>query len=552
MPRRSAPATGVAHKRKERGYLMEFDYIIVGAGSAGCVLANRLTERDDVTVLLLEAGGRDLHPLIHIPAGFMKTLTNRRVNWCYETEPEEHANGRRIFFPRGKVLGGSSSINGHLYIRGQQQDYDTWAQMGNRGWSYDDVKPYFLKSENREGGAGDQGFHGKGGPLNIADPRERHPISDAFIASAETLGIPRTNDSNGAQHDGAGYFDNAMKNGRRMSSARAFLKPARKRANLHVEVNALAERIDFKDRRAVGVTYRQGDKQRTATARREVLLSGGTVNSPQLLQLSGVGPGAHLRAHGIDVVHDVAGVGENLQDHYMTRLSYRVKNAGSLNERSHGLRLVAEVAKYALFRRGLLAYGAGHVRLSVKSHPEQSIPDLQMGFTPGSYAGGQFGVLDPYPGMSCGVWVHRPDSRGRVTVKSANPQEPPAIALNYLSELSDREATVAGLKLCRQIFHGQPLANIRDIEELPGDQVSSDDEWLEYARANGSTVYHCVGTCKMGTDPMAVVDPTLKVHGIDGLRVVDASIMPRVVSANTNATVYMIAEKAADMIKADQ
>ena len=529
---------------------MEFDYIIIGAGSAGGVLANRLTEQPDVKVLLLEAGGKDTNPFIHIPGGFMKTLANPRVNWCYETEPVKNAKGRRIAYPRGKVLGGSSSINGHVYIRGQPRDYDTWAQMGNRGWSYDDVKPYFLKSEHREG-EGDSGFHGSDGPLNVADPRERHVLSEAFMDAAESLGVPRTQDNNGAQNDGVGYFHNAMKNGRRASSARAFLSPARKREHLEVKVNALARQILFDGRRASGVKFRQGSTERVARARREVLLCGGAVNSPQLLELSGIGAGHTLGELGIPVVHSLPGVGENLQDHYMVRMSYRVKNSLTLNERSRGPRLLKEIVTYTLFRRGLLAYAAGHVRASVKTRPELSTPDVQIGFTPGSFAGGQFGVMDRFPAMSIGTWMHRPESRGSIHIKSADPLSPPAIQPNYLSDSLDCDTTVAAMKFCRRIFNAAPLDGYRDFEDLPGADIESDAQWLDYARSNGSTVYHCVGTCKMGADPRAVVDPALRVHGVEGLRVVDASVMPRLVSANTNATVYMIAEKAADMIKSE-
>ena len=530
---------------------MEFDYIIVGAGSAGCVLANRLTELSDVNVLLLEAGGRDTNPFIHIPAGFIKTLADRRVNWCYETEPEEQANGRRIFYPRGKVLGGSSSINGHVYIRGQPRDYDTWAQLGNLGWSFDDVKPYFLKSEHREG-AGDAGFHGTDGPLNIADPREHHVLSEAFIKAAVSCGVEHNLDTNGESNDGVGFFQTAMKSGRRMSSARAFLKPARSRTNLHVETNAHAERIMFDERRASGVVYRRGHVECVAHARREVLLCGGAVNSPQLLELSGIGDAGVLATQGIPLVHDLPGVGENLQDHYMVRMSYRVKNTRTLNERSKGIGLLKEVATYAFNRRGLLAYAAGHVRASIKTRTELATPDVQIGFTPGSYALGEFGELDRFPGMSTGVYMHRPESRGSIHIRAPDARKPPAIQPNYLDDAIDRSTIVEGLKFCRRIFSAPAFDRYRDVEDLPGDAVVSDADWLDYARGIGTTVFHCVGTCKMGTDPRAVVDPNLKVNGVDSLRVVDASIMPRLVSANTNATVYMIAEKAADMIKADR
>ena len=524
-----------------------YDYIIVGAGSAGCVLANRLSEDPRTTVLLLEAGGPDRNPFIHIPAGFAKTLDDVRVNWCYATEPEPESGNRAIHFPRGKVLGGSSSINGHLYVRGQRQDFDHWAQLGNRGWSYDDVLPYFKKSENREGGG--DAYHGAGGPLQVADIRERHPVSDAFMAAAAHLGVPRNPDYNGAEQEGVGYFQQCMANGRRSSAATAFLKPARRRPNLRIVTRALASRISLDGRRATGVVYRAAGRSLRARAGREVIVAGGAVNSPQLLQLSGIGSPDLLADLGIPVRQALPGVGSNFQDHYVARVSYRLRDVVTLNERSRGLRFLGELAKYAVFRRGLLALSVAHVGASVRSRPELESPDLQYVFMPASFEGGIAGGLDRFPGMSCGCWLHRPESRGSVTAISADPATAPAIRPGYLSAAADRETMVAGLKLARRFCQAPAFDPYRVAEVLPGAAVESDADWLDYARRNGSTVYHAVGTCKMGGDPLAVVDDRLRVHGLDGLRVVDASIMPTLVSANTNAAVIMIAEKAADMIK---
>ena len=525
---------------------MSYDYIIVGAGSAGCVLANRLTEDAGNRVLLLEAGGRDTNPYIHIPAGFTKTLDDPGVNWCYQTEPEAELSGRRVFYPRGKVLGGSSSINGHIYIRGQPEDYDQWAQLGNRGWSFEDVLPYFKKSEDREGGG--DAYHGVGGPLTISDPRERHEISEAIIRAAGECGVPRSDDINGAQHDGIGFYQTAMRNGRRCSAAVAFLKPARQRHNLDIETRALVERLMLDGKRAQGVAYRKNGKQVEARAAREVILAGGAVNSPQLLMVSGIGPSERLQALGIPVAHDLPGVGQNLQDHMMVRLVYRAKNAVTFNERTHGIRLLGEVVKYAFRRRGVLALAPGQVRASIKTRPELATADAQFTFVPASFADGVSGGLQKFPGMSCGTWLHRPASRGEIDITSADPTAAPTIQPNYLSDRSDGDAIVAALKIARQILQAPALERYRDGGTLPGDEVQTDAAWLDFARRTGTTVFHCVGTCKMGNDPMAVVDGALNVHGIEALRFVDASIMPTLVSANTNATVYMIAEKAADMI----
>lgn len=530
--------------------MQEFDYVITGAGSAGCVLANRLSEDPKVSVLLLEAGPKDRNPMIHLPAGFASTLKDPKVNWLYETEPEPGANNRAIVWPRGKVLGGSSSINGLLYVRGQTQDYDRWAQLGNRGWAWDDVEPYFRKSvDHAEPGA----LHGVGGALAVSAAPDRHPISDAFIAAGETLGIPRRDDLNGLDQEGIGYYHMTARNGLRVSTAKAFLKPIRIRKNLNIVTGALAFRIFFEGTRAEGVAYSRGGRQCYAKARREVLVCGGAVNSPQLLQLSGIGPAALLREHGIDVVADLPGVGENLQDHYVIGCAYRCTRPVTVNEQSRGLPLLGEALKWLVLRRGLLAMSAAHIGAFVKTRPELDSPDVQYHILPASMtqniAPGKM-ELDSFPGMTCAPCQLRPQSRGSIRIKSSIPTTPPAIRPNYLTARLDQETVVESLKIARRLFNAAPLDPYRGAELEPGADVQSDDELLAFARERGNTIYHPVGTCKMGSDPMAVTDAQLRVHGIQNLRVIDASIMPNLVSGNTNAPVIMIAEKAADMIKA--
>ncbi|MDP1966974.1 MAG: GMC family oxidoreductase N-terminal domain-containing protein [Reyranella sp.] len=534
-----------------------FDYVIVGAGSAGSVLANRLSEDPNVSVCVLEAGPSDWHPFIHIPAGFMYTLVNPRVNWLYTSEPSEWTGGRRIAAPRGKTLGGSSSINGHIYNRGQRLDFDGWAQRGNHGWGYADVLPYFRRTEQRIADvpdAIDETFRGNEGKLPITDLDWRDPLCEAFIEGAVQMGIPRNRDYNGTMQAGVSYVQRVIRNGRRVSAARAFLYPAMKRPNLTVRTHAQATEIVLEGKCATGVRYRKGGRngrQLEVRAIKEVILCGGTVNSPQLLQVSGIGPAPLLLSLGIAVKHALPGVGENLRDHYAPRFVARVKNAMSINERSHGLRLVGEVLKYVVSRKGILALNPTLIYVFWKSDERVDNYDLQLTFTPASYKEGVQSTLDDFPGMTIASWQQRPDSTGYVRARSADPFEAPLIQPNYLAAESDRRVLLAGMKLARRLLGSQPLAKYYDREEFPGAEKRSDDDLLTAAKQRGTTTFHLMGSCRMApdSDPTAVVDDQLRVRGLEGLRVVDASIMPTMPSANLNASVLMIAEKAADMIR---
>ena len=536
--------------------MQEYDYIVVGAGSAGCVLANRLTADGTATVLLLEAGGKDTNPMIHIPIGYSKTLKDPSVNWLYETEPDATSGGRPHVWPRGKVLGGSSSINGLLYVRGQAADYDRWAQLGCTGWSHADILPYFKRAEGNER-LTDCDLHGTDGPLNVSDPRDSHPISDAVIEAGVQAGIPFNNDCNGESQDGISYFQMTVKNGRRWSMAMAYLRPALNRANLKLEIRAHAERIVFDGKRAVGVRYTQNGSSIEARARREVILSGGAINSPQLLELSGIGDAEVLAAAGVPVLHALKGVGTNLQDHYIVALQYRLKDCISVNELSRGWRLMREAVRYAVQRKGLLTLSAAHIQAYVRTRPGLDGPDVQFHILPATMDIDKFSLegkmeLEKLPGLTIAPCQLRPESRGSVHLKTANPFDRPAIRPNYLADEMDRTTIVEGLKWGRKIAEQEALRPWIANEIVPGAEAASDAALLEYAQQAGATLYHPVGTAQMGraNDPMTVVDAELRVHGIDGLRVVDASVMPRLVSGNTNAPTVMIAEKASDMILA--
>jgi choline dehydrogenase len=542
----TAPSQAAGNRSFEA---LEFDYVIVGAGSAGCVLANRLSADGRNSVLLLEAGPKDTNLWIHVPLGYGKLFKEKTVNWMYQTEPEPGLDGRTVFQPRGKVLGGSSSINGLLYVRGQHEDYDRWRQRGNAGWGYDDVLPYFKKAENQQRGADE--YHGSGGPLPVSDWRHADPLSEAFVVAAAQTGIPTNPDFNGASQEGAGFFQTTTQRGRRASTAYSYLRPAKTRSNLHVETSALAQRILFEGRRARAVEYRQSGALRTARARKEILVSSGAYNSPQLLQLSGVGPAELLKQHGIDIVLDAPGVGNDLQDHLQVRLVTRCSQPVTLNDvLNHPVRRVMAGARYAAFRKGPLTVAAGTSGAFFKTNPRLATPDIQIHFLP--FSTDRMGEkLHSFSAFSASVCQLRPESRGSLRIKSADPAVPPEIRINYLATETDRTAFIEGFKILRKILAAPALKPYAVDEILPGSKVTSDEDILAFCRRTGSTVYHPTSTCRMGNDSLAVVDQRLRLRGIEGLRVVDASVMPDLMSGNTNAPTIMIAEKASDMILED-
>jgi len=542
-------------KAGESGTTLNVDYIVVGAGTAGSVVAGRLSEHGRYSVCVLEAGPKDNNPFIHIPAGVLYTIRNPSLNWMYKGVGSPGLNGRAINQARGKTLGGSGSINGHIYNRGQRMDFDYWAQQGNRGWGYEDVLPYFKKSENKIGQA-DAGYHGTGGPFTITDVDETDELCDAFIAGAESLGIPRNGDYNGKQQEGISYAQRSVHRGRRVSPARCFLYPAMKRGNTHVITGAHVQRILFENGSAVGVAYKLGpgdSKERLITANREVILCAGAIASPHMLQLSGVGDAEQLQSLGIEVVQNLSGVGQNFRDHYAVRSVARIQNAITINERIRGLSLMRECYKYAIHRKGALAMTPTLVYCFWKSDERLDNSDIQITFTPASYPQGVQSGLDKFPGATVACWQHRPISAGFVRAVSDNPEVTPEIQANFLAEAEDQRTIIAALRLCRHILNSKAFRPYMAEEIWPGNEKQTDAELLDHAQRTGNTAYHPMGTCRMGpvNRPDSVVDDCLRVHGVRNLRVADASIMPMIPSANLNASALMIGEKAADLILKD-
>lgn len=528
-----------------------FDFIIIGGGSAGSILAHRLGEAGK-SVCVLEAGPPDRNPFIRMPAGFVKTLFDPKLTWQFEHSGSEGTAGRSIQVTQGRTLGGSSSVNGAVYNRGQAADFDHWAQLGNAGWDFKSVLPYFRRTERRIG-PGDDTYRGRDGALPITTHAWRDKVCDAFIRAAEAAGVPRNDDSNGASQAGVGYYQSAIERGRRVSAAHAFLHPARKRFAVDVRTDVLAHGIELEDGRAVAVRYRRSGTQEPARirARAGVIVSAGTVNSPKLLQLSGIGPGALLQQHGIAVLRHLPGVGENFRDHYSPRLVARTRpGTDGINKRVTGLPLAREFAAWLVGRPSVLALSPALVHVFWKTDPALDNPDFSLVFTPGSYKRGFIGRLDDFPGLTCGVWQMRPESRGHVRITSPDPLAKPELQPNYLGSEFDRRTLVAALRFADSLLRRTEMKDVIEEIIIPEKPARTDNDWLDFARDYGSSSYHLVGTCKMGpgTDPLAVVDPGLKVHGLDGLYVVDASVMPTMPSANTYAATLMIAERGADLI----
>jgi choline dehydrogenase len=529
---------------------LEFDFIIVGAGSTGCVLANRLSADGRYTVAIVEAGGKDHSPWIHIPVGYFKTIKNPSLNWMYRTEADKGLNGRSLNWPRGKTLGGSSSINGLLYVRGQAQDYDNWRQMGNTGWSWEDVLPLFKRAEAWEGG-GDQ-WRGDDGPLSVTKSRKSWKIVDAWVKAAQEAGFAYNHDYNGKKQDGVGYFQLTARNGLRCSSAKAYLSPVRNRHNLRIFTNFLTGKVEFEGRRAVAISGTRNNQPVTLKARREIILSAGAIGSPQIMMLSGIGPGKHLREKGIEVVLENKSVGKNLQDHLQARPVYKC-SVPTINTRTRGMFNQAKIAiEYALYRTGPMTMAASLGTGYLKTRPELETPDIQFHIQPFSAENPTTGV-DDFDAFTASVLQLRPQSTGELRLRSADPEDHPEIHPNYLSTKLDQDTIVDGIRIARKICRQKAVNDLITEEHAPGKSISDDDYegLLNWARNTATTIYHPTGTCKMGIDANAVVDPELKVYGVEGLRVADCSIMPQIVSGNTNAPAIMIGEKASDIIQED-
>ena len=533
----------------------QFDYIVIGAGSAGCVLARRLVDAGK-TVCLLESGPVDNNPFIHIPAGFIKALVNKSITWRYRLDGNEWTNHRRIPTVHGRTLGGSSSVNGMVYVRGQRNDYDGWAERGNKGWSFAEVLPYFKRIERRIAPANnplDETWRGRDGALPVTDSDWTHPVCDAFIEGALSLGIPRNPDTNGASQDGAGYYQRNIQGGRRISAARAFLHPVRNKPNLSIRTDAHATALVFDGRRATGVCYMRGEERSNTIEVRancEVIVAAGAVGSPRLLQVSGIGPAHLLAGIGVPVLHDLPGVGENLRDHFSPRVIARARNTLTINNLANGTRLAFEIMKWMTRQPSILALSAAITYAFCRSDPALSAPDTAVIFTPGSYKEGVLGKLDEFPGMTCGGWQLRPNSSGHVRARSPDPFQLPEIQPNHIADERDRRAALWALRMARRILATPAMAHFYDSEVSPGRDRVSDEDLLEHARSTGTTCAHLVGTCRMGpeSDPTAVVDEQLRVRGLDSLRIADASIMPMITSGNTYAPTLMIADKASDLI----